>query len=66
VARVYNLREGVALFLEEENLEHAERLRNEYFVSELAYLNRLCGLVVRVPGYRSRGPGYDSRRCQIF
>jgi hypothetical protein len=26
----------------------------------------LCGLVVRVPGYRSRGPGFDSRRCQIF
>jgi hypothetical protein len=22
--------------------------------------------VVRVPGYRSRGPGFDSRRCQIF
>jgi hypothetical protein len=21
---------------------------------------RLCGLVVRVPGYRSRGPGFDS------
>jgi hypothetical protein len=26
--------------------------------------DHLCGLVVRVPGYRSRGPG--SRRCQIF
>jgi hypothetical protein len=24
--------------------------------------DRLCGLVVRVPGYRSRGPGFDSRR----
>jgi hypothetical protein len=22
--------------------------------------------VVRVPDYRSRGPGFDSRRCQIF
>jgi hypothetical protein len=26
----------------------------------------LCDLVVRVPGYRSRDPGFDSRRCQIF
>jgi hypothetical protein len=28
--------------------------------------DRLCGLVVRVPGYRSRGPEIDSRRYQIF
>jgi hypothetical protein len=27
---------------------------------------RLCGLVVRVPGYRSRDIGFDSRRYQIF
>jgi hypothetical protein len=26
----------------------------------------LCGLVVRVPGYRSRGPGFDSQHYQIF
>jgi hypothetical protein len=25
-----------------------------------------CGLVVRVPAYRSRGPGFDSCRHQIF
>jgi hypothetical protein len=25
-----------------------------------------CGLVVRVSGYRSRGPRFDSRRFQIF
>jgi hypothetical protein len=28
--------------------------------------DRLCGLVVRVPGYRYRGPGFDSRGYQIF
>ena len=27
---------------------------------------RLCGLVVRVSGYRYRGLGFDSRRYQIF
>jgi hypothetical protein len=28
--------------------------------------DRFCGLVVRVPGYRSRRPGCDSQRYQIF
>jgi hypothetical protein len=28
--------------------------------------DRLCGLVVRVPDYRSRGPGFHSRRYHIF
>jgi hypothetical protein len=28
--------------------------------------DRLCGLVVRVPGYRYRGPGFGSRRYQTF
>jgi hypothetical protein len=28
--------------------------------------DRLCGLVFSVSGYRSRGPGFDSRPYQIF
>jgi hypothetical protein len=32
----------------------------------LMLLDRLCGLVVRVPAYRSRGSEFDSRRYQIF
>jgi hypothetical protein len=28
--------------------------------------DRLCGLVVSVSGYRYIGPGFDSRRYQIF
>jgi len=28
--------------------------------------DRLCSLVVRVYGYRYRGPGFDPRRYQIF
>ena len=30
------------------------------------YVDRLCGLVVRVSGYRCRGLGFDSRCYQIF
>jgi hypothetical protein len=29
-------------------------------------VNSLCGLVVRVPGCRHRGPGFDFQRYQIF
>jgi hypothetical protein len=28
--------------------------------------DRLYGIVARVLGYRSRGPGFDSRNYQIF
>jgi hypothetical protein len=29
-------------------------------------LDRLCGLVISIPGYSPRGPEFDSRRHQIF
>ena len=32
----------------------------------MEHCDRLCGLVVRVSGYRYRGLGFDSRRYQIF
>jgi hypothetical protein len=33
---------------------------------DICVSDRLHGLVVRVPGYRSRDPGFDSQRYQIF
>jgi hypothetical protein len=35
-------------------------------IEYIQFYDRLCGLVVRVSGYRYRGPGFDSRRYQIF
>jgi hypothetical protein len=40
VAHVYSLRD-VALFIEEENLVHAEHSHNEYFASKFAYLSNI-------------------------
>jgi hypothetical protein len=36
------------------------------FKKVIVSMHRLCGLVVRVPGYISRAPGLDSWRYQIF
>ena len=36
------------------------------FLLPYTRVDRLCGLVVRVSGYRYRGPGFDPRRYQIF
>jgi hypothetical protein len=30
------------------------------------FIDRLCGVALRLPGCKLRGPGFDSRRCQIF
>ena len=37
-----------------------------YICKSIVKANRLCGLVVRVSGYRYRGLGFDSRHYQIF
>jgi hypothetical protein len=39
-------------------------LRAPYIFKYLYLKNRLCGLVVRVLGYRYRGPGFDSQHYQ--
>jgi hypothetical protein len=36
------------------------------YLSLLRSCDRLCGLVVRVRGYRSIGPRFHSRRYQMF
>jgi len=38
----------------------------EILGGSMAKTDRLRGLVVRVSGYRYRGPGFDPRRYQIF
>ena len=38
----------------------------EYFKHDIYSPYRLCGLMVRVSGYRYRDPGFDPRRYQIF
>jgi hypothetical protein len=37
-----------------------------YFTNIHQFVDRLYGLLVRVPGYRARGLEFDSRRYQIF
>ena len=54
---------------EEQRLETTQMkfLRHLLGISKLdKEKDRLCGLVVRVSGYRYRGPGFDPRRYQIF
>jgi hypothetical protein len=38
----------------------------ERIVYVVSLYDRLCGLVVRVPSYRPRDTGFDSRCYQIF
>jgi hypothetical protein len=49
--------------------DYIEEIKNEegerYFLVSCR-VDHIHGLVVRVPGYRSRDPGFDSRCYQIF
>jgi hypothetical protein len=40
------------------------RLKYVAVVLSSGPINRLCGLVVRVPGYRSGRPGFDSQALE--
>jgi hypothetical protein len=51
-------------YCEEDN--SPSRYTGGEFLYCLRDCDRLCGLVVRVSGYRSRGPGFDSRSFHIF
>jgi len=42
------------------------REHENFIACDRKLCDRLCGLVVRVSGYRYRGPGFDPRRYQIF
>jgi hypothetical protein len=47
-----------------QSLLSSNRLYSDILI--YCHQHRLCGLVITVPGYRSRGRGFNSRRYQIF
>ena len=46
------------------NMTHPKKKWTRFFSK--VYIPLQTGLVVRVSGYRYRGPGFDPRRYQIF
>jgi hypothetical protein len=48
------------------HIHRREMIKYHELVLFHSVLDRLCGLVVRVRGYKSRGRGFDYRRYQIF
>jgi hypothetical protein len=45
---------------------NTQRLFILFIINNSPHVDRLCGLVIRIPGYRSRGFGFYSRSYQIF
>jgi hypothetical protein len=75
--RYFAVRRGVVQFRTEDAERYGARFQVEtnaihscydavLFMHLIITADRLCGLVVRVPVYRSKGHGIDSRRYQIF
>jgi hypothetical protein len=60
------LYQKIFLFLFDIQKCYAEKLHKFKYWEIKFYVDRLCGLVVRVPGCRPTGPGFDSRSYQIF
>jgi hypothetical protein len=60
---------GISLsFLDQMALLHVSLIITKvlYFQQNVLVCDLLCGLVATVSGCRPRGPGFDSRRYQIF
>jgi hypothetical protein len=57
---------GAELRQADEGTDGRTEIHNEVNGRFSGFEDRLCGLVVRVSGYRYRGPGFDSRRYHIF
>jgi hypothetical protein len=60
------IREAALLVLIMGNLLQQSRLIDLLLFFQNRSNDRLCGLEVKVPDYTSKGPGFDSRRYQIF
>jgi hypothetical protein len=56
----------VSLPCQMEGNQIAYELKGQGFILPMGNsADHICGLVVRVPGYRSRGPGFDSLRSSV-
>ena len=63
---IYNLSLSLGVFTDEWKTAKVMPLHKKGYRYDIHNYDHLCGLVVRVSGYRYRGPGFDSRRYQIF
>ena len=64
--RVYKYFQNQIKVLHKIQNDTAQTARQKLAIVIFNSLLANCGLVVRVSGYRYRGPGFDSRHCQIF